>query len=145
MHFSTSFPRLDHHPYGIFHRIGMDKPNTFFTPSTQAYDVTNILRPGKNTLASLLGFGWYALPDNNGFVPVLGYKTVGVRSLRALCTVLTASRNHPLPHRYLFSARTLSAVPRSPSCYPPPSPSVASWPPAAEPARLHWHLLSCPG
>ena len=53
-----------------------------------AYDVTALLRPGTNTLSTLLGNGWYSAPSDNKFMPVLGYRPVGVRSLRALCNVM---------------------------------------------------------
>ena len=52
-----------------------------------AYDVTRLLRPGANTLSVLLGNGWYSAPSDNNFMPVLGYKPVGVRSLRVVCSV----------------------------------------------------------
>jgi hypothetical protein len=44
------------------------------------------LRPGNNTLAVLLGRGWYALPQD-AFTRVLGYRTVGHRALRVHCRV----------------------------------------------------------
>ena len=51
-----------------------------------SFDVTASLRPGNNTLAVLLGKGWYALPQDK-FTAVLGYRTVGMRSLRVQCRV----------------------------------------------------------
>lgn len=50
------------------------------------FDVTNQLAGGNNTLAVQLGHGWFALPDD-AFTAVLGYRTVGHRSLRVLCKV----------------------------------------------------------
>lgn len=50
------------------------------------FDVTNQLHGGNNTLAVQLGRGWFALPDD-AFTAVLGYRTVGHRSLRVLCKV----------------------------------------------------------
>eukprot|EP01043_Picozoa_sp_COSAG02_P061604 COSAG02_NODE_8311_length_2621_cov_2.488105_1_plen_812_part_10 len=50
------------------------------------FDVTNQLHGGNNTLAVQLGHGWFALP-NDAFTAVLGYRTVGHRSLRVLCKV----------------------------------------------------------
>ena len=56
-----------------------------------AYDVTSLLHGGMNTLAVLLGNGWYSAPSDNKFMPVLGYKPVGVRSLRVLCNIRLAN------------------------------------------------------
>ena len=50
------------------------------------YDVTSQLRPGANTLAVLLGRGWYSLPEDP-FTAVLGYRTIGPRALRVLCSI----------------------------------------------------------
>ena len=48
--------------------------------------MTAQLRAGENSLAVLLGRGWFALPDD-AFTAVLGYRTIGRRSLRVLCSV----------------------------------------------------------
>ena len=50
------------------------------------FDVTSMLRGGNNTLAVQLGHGWFALPDD-AFTAVLGFRTIGHRSLRVLCNV----------------------------------------------------------
>eukprot|EP00943_MAST-04B_sp_MAST-4B-sp1_P004446 g4446.t1 len=50
------------------------------------YDISNLIKPGKNILSILLGRGWYALPQDN-FTRVLGYKTIGRRSLKVFCSV----------------------------------------------------------
>ena len=51
----------------------------------ETYDISGILQPGKNVLSVLLGRGWYALPEDN-FTHVLGYRTIGQRALKVLCT-----------------------------------------------------------
>ena len=50
------------------------------------YDVTSIVKPGKNVLSVLLGRGWYSLRDDN-FTKVLGYRTIGPRALKVVCSV----------------------------------------------------------
>ena len=50
------------------------------------YDVTSMLQGGNNTLAVLMGRGWYALPHDD-FTSVLGFRTIGHRALRVLCRV----------------------------------------------------------
>lgn len=50
----------------------------------ETYDISNLLKEGKNVLAILIGRGWYSLPEDN-FTAVLGYKTIGPRALKAVC------------------------------------------------------------
>ena len=49
---------------------------------------TAALRAGgaENVLATTLGRGWWAMPDDNGQAAALGYATIGARSLRVLVT-----------------------------------------------------------
>ena len=53
----------------------------------ETYDVLNLLKPGKNVLSILLGRGWYTLPEDN-FTRVLGYRTLGPRSLKVSCRAI---------------------------------------------------------
>ena len=59
------------------------------------FDVTDMLHTGNNTLAVLLGRGWYALPEDP-FTAVLGWHTLGPRSLRAICRVSFMGGGAPL-------------------------------------------------
>ena len=57
------------------------------------YDVTSIVKPGKNVLSVLLGRGWYSLRDDN-FTKVLGYRTIGPRALKVVCSVHLKDGSH---------------------------------------------------
>jgi alpha-L-rhamnosidase len=57
------------------------------------YDISSILKPGKNVLSVLLGRGWYSLRDDN-FTKVLGYRTIGPRALKVVCSVHLNDGNH---------------------------------------------------